>query len=122
MSLRFVADENIRGRLVEAVNRHNDDGLPFIDIVAVGDLPDLPRGTPDPALLAWADRVGRLLLTRDRATMTIHLAEHLAAGRSSPGVLILRDGFSLTEIVEFLELVAYICEPEELAGQITYAP
>jgi hypothetical protein len=122
VSLRFVADENIRGRLVEAVKRHNDTGKPFIDLTAVGDRPDLPRGTRDPALLIWAEREDRILLTRDVSTMSAHLAEHLAAGHTSPGVLVLRDGFSLTQVVEFLELIAYLGDPGEYAGQINYFP
>jgi hypothetical protein len=83
MALRFVVDEHLRVRLPAAIMRHNlAGGLP-IDAVQVGDPPDLPRGTLDPDLLRWAEREGRILITRDVHPMPQHLADHLAAGRSS---------------------------------------
>lgn len=81
MPLRFVCDEHLRGRLPLAVERHNQASPHAIDLVAVGDPSDLPLGTRDPDLLQWAERAGRILITRDVSTMPGHLAAHLLAGR-----------------------------------------
>jgi hypothetical protein len=122
MPLRFVVDEHLRVRLPAAIMRHNlTGGLP-IDAVQVGDPPDLPRGTPDPELLRWAEREGRILITRDVHTMPQHLADHLAAGRSSPGVFALRPSASMGQIVAFLELAAYAGDPADYADQVTFIP
>src|SRR5262249_33503352 len=55
MALRYVLDEDLRGVLWRAIQRHNRTDPKPIDAVRVGDLPDLPLGTPDPDILAWAD-------------------------------------------------------------------
>jgi hypothetical protein len=47
MTLRFLIDENLLGRLWRAVARHNAGGANLIDAVQVGDIPDLPRTSDD---------------------------------------------------------------------------
>ena len=122
MPLRFVSDEHLRGKFPRAVRHHNDGGGHPVDLTTVGDPPDLPLGTPDPAVLAWAEENDRILITHDVGTMPGHLADHLAAGRHSPGVMVLRDGFSLAEIVAYLELAAHAGDPADYADAVTYIP
>jgi len=88
MPIRFVLDEDQRGRFWRAIQNHNSRGAKSIDAVRVGDPPDLPLGTDDPALLLWAENSGRILVTADRQTMIAHLSDHWAAGRHSPGIFI----------------------------------
>jgi len=114
MPLRFVLDEHLRGILWKAIQQHNASGIDLIDVVCVGDLPDLPLGTKDPDILAWAEREGRVLVTRDWNTMPGHLAAHLAANRHSPGVFILTKGHSVPQLVFHLALAAYILDPAEV--------
>jgi hypothetical protein len=120
--LRFVFDEHLRGPLWRAIQRHNARGDDPIDAVRVGDLADLPLGTSDPTLLVWAEREGRILVTSDKTTMPQHLQMHLAAGRRSPGVFLLRPDWSLRAIVSFLVLAAYASEPEEWQDRLEYVP
>jgi hypothetical protein len=82
----------------------------------------LPLGAPDPDILIWAEREGRVLVGLDKATMATHLAEHLASGHHSPGVFTLRPGFPLPELVSFLVLAAYATDPAEWQDQVSFVP
>jgi len=63
MALRYLLDENARGVLWHAIVRHNAASSEPLDVVCVGDLDDLPLATPDPDILRWAAREGRVLVT-----------------------------------------------------------
>lgn len=69
MAIRFVLDEHLRGPLWRAVQRHNARAEDPIDVVRVGDPPDLPLGSDDAAVLAWAERERRILVTCDKNTI-----------------------------------------------------
>ncbi len=122
MPLRYVLDEHLRGPLWHALQRHNAGGTDVVDVVRVGDPADLPRGTQDPALLLWAERENRVLVTRDWNTIPGHLAALLHSGRHSPGVVILRPGHSLAQLVSILVVAAYVWDPADVQDQIRYLP
>jgi predicted nuclease of predicted toxin-antitoxin system len=79
-------------------------------------------GSTDPDILAWAERENRGLVTRDWNTMPGYLQLHLAAGHHSPGVLILRSGHSLPQMVFALALVAHASDPDELRDHYRFIP
>lgn len=85
-------------------------------------MPDLPLGSGDAAVLAWAEREGRILVTEDKHTMAKHLAVHLQAGGHSPGVFMVRPGLSISQLVVFLELAAHAGTPGEFENVITFIP
>lgn len=122
MPLEFVLDEHYRGPLWQAVLRHNLNGAYPLEIVRVGDLPDLLLGTRDPELLVWAEQQARILVTEDRRTMPRHLHNHLLVGHHSPGVFMTRIDSRCRELVEYLILATYASEPGEFADVITYIP
>jgi hypothetical protein len=122
MPLAFLLDENLRGPLWQAILLHNLRGQYPLDVVRVGDPPDLPLSADDSAVLAWAEREGRLLVTEDRHTMLSHLRNHLANGYHSPGILIIRRGQSMRAVVESLELIAYAGQYAEFENILTYIP
>ncbi len=122
MPLRFLLDENLRGALWSALEQHNTVGVDVLDVVRVGDFPDLALGTTDPDILCWAQREHRLLVTLDRTTMPGFLNQHLQSGQHSPGVLILRPGCLFPEVIEFLVLAAYASEPSDWLDQVQYIP
>ena len=93
--LRFLLDEHLRGPLWLAILRHNARGGLPIDVVRVGDAPDLPLGSTDLDILLWAERESRILLSEDLHTMPGHLAQHLHAGHRSPGVFMVHAGCSI---------------------------
>src|SRR5688500_14640977 len=119
--LRYLLDEHLRGPLWQAILIHNRRGIDPIDAVCVGDAADLPLGSTDPQILEWAEREARILLSFDRSTLPEHLATHLAAGRDSPGIFLIRRGImSLGELVSNLALYAHASEPEEWSDRIEY--
>jgi hypothetical protein len=122
MPLCFVLDEHLRGPLWGAIQQHNAGGSYPLDAVRVGDPPDLPLGTTDPDLLLWAEREGRVVVTRDWRTFPGYLAAHLRGGHHSPGVIILRPGQPLPQLVFALALAAHAADPGEFRDQVRFLP
>jgi hypothetical protein len=109
-----LLDEHLRGILSDAIWDHNaKPGADPIIFTRVGDPPDLPLGSLDPAILRWAEREGYMVVSCDRKTMVSHFQDHLAAGGHLPGLLLLPGRFSLPEAVEYLDLIAYASDPSE---------
>jgi Domain of unknown function (DUF5615) len=123
MPLRFVLDEHLRGGgLWQAIQQYNARGAHPLDAVRVGDPPDLPLGATDPDILLWAEREGRILITRDQHTMPGHLARHLQAGQHSPGILVVRPHTLVSEAVASLVLVAHAGDPAQFQDCIERIP
>jgi hypothetical protein len=122
VALTFLLDEHLRGKLQRAIAQHNACGVDVVDAISVGDPADLPLGSSDPDILIWAEREGRLLLTRDVRTMLVQFAHHLQAGHRSPGLLVLKAGFSLPAVVAALALIAYAGNPADYIDQIDFIP
>ena len=123
MTIRFVLDEQLRGgALWHALQQHYATAMNPLDVVRVGDPPDLPRGTQDPDILLWAEREGRIVLTLDKKTMPGHLSQHLLAGLHSPGILVIRSGSTVLEIIEFLEAVLLASDPVAWQDQLWHIP
>ena len=83
--LRLAADETFNGDIVRAVLRRK----PEVDIVRVQDVG--LSGADDPAVLEWAAREGRVLLTHDVRTMTRHAYERVPVGSAIEDVLLLAE-------------------------------
>lgn len=115
---RFLLDENVSPTIQRGVARR----APGNDIVRVGGDGAPAWGTPDPDLLAWCEENDRILVTFDKATMPGHLAEHLGAGRASPGVLIIRRAAALSTVIEALVLVLEASQADEWHDQVWYIP
>jgi hypothetical protein len=122
MPLRYVFDEHLRGPLWSAVERQNAEPEFPLDAVRVGDMPELPLGTPDPHLLVWAESAGRILVTLDKSTMPEHFREHLAAGHHSPGVMVILPNASIGAVFRFLLYAAHASEPSEWLDLLYYIP
>jgi hypothetical protein len=122
MPLRFLLDEQLRGPLWLAIVRHHLAGGLAIDAVRVGDPDDLPLGANDAAILLWAERENRILVTEDKHTLPRHLTLHVQGGHHSPGVVMIRPGFSISLLVSYLELLAHAGNPVDYENAITYVP
>lgn len=122
MALSYVLDEHLRGRLWHAIQSHNARGPYLIDAVCVGDLPDLPLGSPDPDILAWAESKGRILVSRDETTMKTYLAEHLQARKHSPGLFLVRKSSLMADVVFFLAAAAHASDPADWQDRFVYIP
>jgi hypothetical protein len=122
MPIKFLLDENFRSSaLWHAILRQAQGDLP-IDVVRVADVPELPPGTPDPQILAWAQTHGRLVVSLDKATLPTALMEHVARGNPSPGVVLLRIGLTIPEVVELLVFISHASTPEEWANDYRWIP
>ena len=84
MVLRYLLDEHLRGPLRRAIQWHNSRGSYPLDVVRVGDFADLGLGTTDPAILVWAEREERILVSHNRNSLARHLADHLRPGPPVP--------------------------------------
>jgi hypothetical protein len=115
---RFLCDENLLGLLPNALLRRE----PGIDLLCVGDPGAPPRKTRDPALLLAADLLRRVLLTRDRDSMVQHLINHYAAGHHTHGVILLRDGFPLSQYLDEIILIWGATSADEWLDQTIYFP
>src|SRR5262245_11627549 len=122
MAIPFLLDEQMIEALDEALAQHNQAGVEVIDFVRVGGPPDLPRGTPDPEILLWAEREGRILVSLDKRTLPGHLADHLQAGHHSPGIFIVRQHASIPSVIAFLIEAAHRSEPWEWEDRLEYIP
>lgn len=78
--LRLAADENLNNDILRGLLRRKPD----LDIVRVQDAG--LSGADDAAVLEWAARERRVLLTHDVSTLTHHAYERVKAGKPMPGV------------------------------------
>lgn len=98
--IRFLVDECVTGHLVTALRQL----APELDVAT---LPELGlSGLPDPEVLRAAGRLRRVLVTSDRKTMTGHFWRLVAEGLDSPGVVVLREGAPIRDVVLDLSLLA----------------
>jgi hypothetical protein len=118
LAIRFLLDEDVPDWLLRAL-RSAHSGL---DVVAVGAANAPGCETPDADLLTWCEQTGRILVSRDKRTMPIHYAEHLASGGHVPGVLLILTRAPLTAVLESLDLIVTASRPEEWRDRITYLP
>jgi hypothetical protein len=122
MALRFLLDEQLRGPLWGAIQHHNAAGVYPLDALRVGNAPGPPAGTKDPDLLMWCESYERVLVTEDRNSMPGHIVQHLAAGHHTAGALILRDGWTIRDVVEMLVLYDQTHDPADMVDLIAYIP
>ncbi len=79
-------------------------------------------GQPDPAILIWAEREARVLVTNDKKSMLGHFLGHIQSGYHSPGIFIIGSQSAIPRLVSFLASIANTSEPSEWAGLITFIP
>ncbi|MBI3247070.1 MAG: DUF5615 family PIN-like protein [Deltaproteobacteria bacterium] len=114
--LRFVADEDFTRVIVRGVLR----ARPGIDLVRVQDVG--LRTQDDAAVLDWAAKAGRVLLTHDAQTMPAHAYERVQNTLPMPGVFVIPQDEAIGRIIEDLILLAECSDEEEWEGQVKYLP
>jgi hypothetical protein len=114
----FLLDEHLPRELRIQLQRRE----PRMRVLAIG-RPGAPaKGTSDPDLLLWIEQAGCWLVTRNRASMPVHLQAHLAAGHHVPGILIIPDRLSWGGLLDQLHLIWGVSRPGEFQDQISYLP
>jgi len=116
LSIRFQADNDLKFGIVKAIRRRE----PTVDFLSAQEAG--LDGVPDPVLLDRAAAEGRVLVSHDRRTMIDHFRDHLAAGKASPGLLIVSQGSAIGDVVEAVLYVWALSDPAELLDQAYYLP
>ena len=114
--LKFAADENFNGKIVNGVLRR----LPEVDILRVQDA-GLTRAS-DAVVLAWAAKEGRALLTHDANTLIAFAYERISGGLPMPGVFEVSLSVPVSSAIEDIILLAECSLVGEWEGQINYLP
>jgi Domain of unknown function (DUF5615) len=123
MPLCFLLDEHFRGGAIwKAIAQHNALGVNVLDILRVGDPPDLPLGSHDPDIFRWCSREGRILVSLDKRTLPGFLAAHRQAGGHVPGVLLVRPTSQVAAVLGALVLVAHAGNPMDYIDTTQYIP
>jgi hypothetical protein len=115
--LRLAADENFNADIVRGLLRRR---LTNLDIVRIQDAG--LSGADDPAVLDWAAREGRILVTHDISTLVTFAFERVADGRPMPGVFAARSDLSIGSTLDDLLLLAECSLEGECEGQVRYLP
>ncbi|MCI0488762.1 MAG: DUF5615 family PIN-like protein [Blastocatellia bacterium] len=114
--IRFLTDEDFDGRIVRGLVRR----LPQIDLVRAQDAG--LQSAQDTEVLAWAAEEGRVLLTHDVTTMSVHAYERIANGLLMPGVFEMSQSLPIGKAIEELIVLAECSLEGEWEGQVRFLP
>jgi hypothetical protein len=107
-SIRFQLDEHVPHAIARGLARRGID-------VATADSSGMV-GLPDDRLLARCLAAGRVLVTYDDDFLRLD-----SEGQEHAGIVYCaQDAFSVGEIIAFLELVAKVLSPADVAGRVEY--
>ena len=115
MKIRFQADSDLNQTIIKALLRLE----PAIDFQTahVANL----RGVPDPDVLAYAAREGRVLVSHDITTMPRHFGAFIQTANSA-GVLLALQESPLMTVVEDLLLIWMVDEAQDWVNRIRVLP
>jgi hypothetical protein len=114
--LPLAVDENFNNDIVRGLLRRKPD----LNIIRAQDVG--LSGADDPAILEWAAREGRVLLTHDVSTMTHHAYERIRAGKPMPGVFEVGRSLPVSVIIEDILLLVECSHEGEWEGEVRYLP
>lgn len=118
MTLKLLLDENVNLLYQTQFLQRN----PELVMWAIGTPGAPPKSTLDPEILCWCEENNFLLVTNNRKSMPVHLADHIAEGRHVPGILILSANLSIGETLDELTLIARAAFDDEYQDQIVNLP
>lgn len=118
MKPRFLLDENVDLVVQRQLRRRELK----IEVLAVGDPGAPPLRASDAFILKWIETNDYILVSWDKRTIPDHLAEHFTQDGHIPGILLIRRGTSLGQLVETLFLVWMASEADEYQDRLYYIP
>lgn len=114
--IRFLLDENFNGKIARGLRLRAPD-------VAVIRLQDTElTGADDPAVLEWAAKAGRILLTHDFDTMVKYTRERIAQGLPFAGVIFVRDTLPVAQVIEDLLTVLGASDADDWENHVDFLP
>lgn len=96
MAIQYLFDENVDPAYFNQIRRRNPD----LVVLAVGKLTAPAPGTLDPEIIIWCETYNFILVTNNRRSMPVHLADHLAQNRHVPGIFILSPKMSIGQNID----------------------
>lgn len=87
MAVKYLLDADVPRALFTGLRRED----PELDVVRVQQVG--LREAPDPQILAFAAAEGRIVVTKDKATMRGFAAERIKKGERMPGLLVVRPSY-----------------------------
>ena len=118
MTIKYLFDENVDPLYGVQLRRLR----PNLVVRVLGEPATPPKGTLDPEILCWCEIHNFILVTNNRTSMPVHLAEHLAQNRHIPGIFILNPGLSIGGNLAELILIAEASWEDEYQDRIDYLP
>jgi hypothetical protein len=118
MTLKYLLDENVNPVYKIQLRRVR----PNLTIWSVGEPTTPTKGTLDPEILLWCEEYDFILVTNNRTSMPVHLAEHLAQARHIPGIFILNPKLSIGQNIDELIFIADASFQNEYKNQIIHLP
>jgi hypothetical protein len=116
LTIRFQADADLNFDIVKAVRRRE----PALDFASAAD--SRLRGVKDPELLEMTAVANRVLVSHDRRTMLNHFRGRLAAGKWSPGLLVIAQDAPIGPVVESIVILWSVSDAGELRDQAYHLP
>ena len=114
--IRFLADEDFNNDIIRSLIRR----LPQTDVVRVQDLEI--RAASDDAVLAWAAREHRLILTHDVNTLLARAFERVELGLGHAGVIAAAQSLPVGAVAEDLALIAACLDDDEWRDPVVFLP
>ena len=116
MTLRLLIDQDLDQDILRGLQQR----VPGLDAITA-----LEAGrsrAPDPDLLAWAAKEGRVTITHDQRTMPGHAADLMAAGENIAGVIVISRRLPIKRVLDDLEIIVLCSEPNEWENVIKRLP
>lgn len=114
----FLMDEN----LPPGYSRYLGQVQPGVLVLEIGGQNAPPNGTLDQQVLDWCEANEFVLITNNRASMPVHLAEHVALGRHVPGIFTVNLNAPIPQVMQDVLTVALASQEDEYRDLITYFP
>src|SRR4051794_38581498 len=115
MRVRFQADWDLDGRIIDGLRLRK----PAIDFCTAA--ASRLMGVDDPDVFGIAASAGRVTVSQDRASMPFHFARFVLESRSA-GLLVIRRGASIADVIELLITIWECSEKEEWIDRLEWIP
>ncbi|HEU5318746.1 MAG TPA: DUF5615 family PIN-like protein [Chloroflexota bacterium] len=112
--LRLLADEDFSGTVLRGLRVRDPDA----DVITVHQAG--LTGRDDGAVLEWAAREGRVLVTHDQNTMTAHAYDRMRAGLPMPGLAVIPQSVPIGAAIDWLLLLLSAARPEDTRDKIVH--
>jgi hypothetical protein len=114
--LKLAVDEDLDNRIIWGLLLR----VPDVDIKRVQDAG--LSGIKDPAILEWAAKEGRILITHDRQTMIMHANKRVSAGMPMTGLVVIKQGAKIGWVIDDLVIILGATSSDEWNNLVEYVP